>query len=60
MDVLERLLDTYVELGEVIPGLRQYDKLFKSFPQIREILERYLEDILHFHRKALDLLSRPG
>ena len=60
IDILERLLDTYVEIGEVIPGLRQYDQLFKNCPAVREVLERYLYDILQFHRKALDLFARPG
>jgi len=60
VDILEHLLDTYVEIGEVIPGLRQYDQLFKDFPHVREVLERYVEDILRFHRKALDFFTKPG
>ncbi|RYP51599.1 hypothetical protein DL768_003106 [Monosporascus sp. mg162] len=60
IDILERLLDTYVEIGEVIPGLQQYDQLFKNCPAVREILEWYLYDILQFHRKALDVFARPA
>jgi hypothetical protein len=60
VDSLERLLDAYVEIGEVIPGLQQYDQLFKNFPVVREVLQRYFEDILQFHRKALDVFARPG
>lgn len=60
IDTLESLLDTYVEIGEVIPGLQQYDQLFKNCPAVREVLERYLYDILQFHRKALDIFARPG
>ncbi|RYP07648.1 hypothetical protein DL764_002385 [Monosporascus ibericus] len=50
IDTLERLLDTYVEIGEVIPGLQQYDQLFKNCPAVREILELYL---LKRHRTLL-------
>ncbi|RYP62193.1 hypothetical protein DL771_009825 [Monosporascus sp. 5C6A] len=60
IDILERLLDTYVEIGEVIPGLQQYDQLFKNCSAVREILEWYLDDILKFHRKALDVFARPA
>ncbi|KAF2684142.1 hypothetical protein K458DRAFT_279973, partial [Lentithecium fluviatile CBS 122367] len=60
IDTLERLLDTYVEIGEVIPSLQQYDKLFENFPAVKEVLEWYLYDILQFHRKVLDLFARPA
>jgi len=60
IDTLERLLDVYVEIGDVIPNLHQYDKLFSACPPVREVLERYWDDILRFHRKALDFLARPG
>ncbi|RYP69278.1 hypothetical protein DL770_008288 [Monosporascus sp. CRB-9-2] len=60
IDILERLLDTYVEIGDVIPGFQQYDQLFRNCPAVREILERYLYDILQFHRKALDVFARPA
>ncbi|OCL02208.1 hypothetical protein AOQ84DRAFT_349486, partial [Glonium stellatum] len=60
IDILERLLDTYVEIGDVIPALHQYDQLFKNCHAVREVLERYLDDILRFHRKALDLFARPA
>ncbi|KAH8693390.1 hypothetical protein GQ44DRAFT_595961, partial [Phaeosphaeriaceae sp. PMI808] len=60
IDILERLLDTYVEIGEVIPGLRQYDQLFKNCPTVREVLEWYLCDIFEFHRKAFDLYTKPA
>ena len=60
INTLDCLLDTYVEIGEVIPGLQQYDQLFENCPAVREILERYWSDVLQFHRKALDVFARPG
>ncbi|KAI1279464.1 hypothetical protein F5Y07DRAFT_43858 [Xylaria sp. FL0933] len=60
VEVLECLLDTYVEVGEVIPGLRQYDELFGAAPLVLEVLEKYLCDILEFHHNALDVFARPS
>ncbi|KAI1325418.1 hypothetical protein F5Y16DRAFT_422846 [Xylariaceae sp. FL0255] len=60
VESLECLLDTYVEVGEVIPSLRQYDQLFKSAPCVLEVLEKYFYDILEFHRNALDVFARPA
>lgn len=60
IEALECLLDTYAEIGEVIPGLRQYDRLFQNCPVVREVLEKYFYDILQFHRSALDVFARPG
>ncbi|KAM0806795.1 putative NACHT domain-containing protein [Seiridium cardinale] len=60
IDTLEFLLDTYVEVGELIPHLRQYDQLFRASPSVLEILERYFEDILRFHHNALRVFSRSG
>jgi hypothetical protein len=60
LETLECLLDTYVEVGEVIPGLRQYDQLFEAAPLVLETLERYFYDILEFHRNAMEVFSSPG
>ncbi|KAI1114303.1 hypothetical protein F5Y14DRAFT_189934 [Nemania sp. NC0429] len=60
LETLERLLDIYIEIGEVIPSLRQYDQLFKAAPSVLEVLERYYCDILEFHRHALEVFSSPG
>ncbi|KAI1125678.1 hypothetical protein F5Y10DRAFT_294447 [Nemania abortiva] len=60
LETLECLLDTYVEIGEVVPGLRQYDQLFKTAPFVLEILEKYFYDILEFHRSALSVFLRPS
>ncbi|ETS80318.1 hypothetical protein PFICI_07847 [Pestalotiopsis fici W106-1] len=60
LETLEFLLDTYVEFGELIPHLQQYDRLFASSPSVLEVLGRYVEDILRFHQNALKVFSRPG
>ncbi|KAI0809904.1 hypothetical protein GGR55DRAFT_679137 [Xylaria sp. FL0064] len=60
VEILECLLDTYVEVGEVIPSLRQYDELFGAAPLVLEVLEKYFCDILEFHHNALDVFARPG
>ncbi|KAK8024370.1 hypothetical protein PG993_012436 [Apiospora rasikravindrae] len=60
VQTLEQLLDTYVEIGEVIPGLRQYEAIFKQAPTVLEVLEKYFCDILEFHRNAMDVFARPG
>ncbi|KAI1736489.1 hypothetical protein F4680DRAFT_432296 [Xylaria scruposa] len=60
VETLECLLDTYVEIGEVIPSLRQYDRLFEDAPLVLEVLEKYFCDILEFHRNALDVFARPA
>jgi hypothetical protein len=58
IETLECLLDVYVEIGEVIPGLREYDGVFKTYPRVREVLERYFEDILQFHHNALEVFGK--
>ncbi|KAI0402399.1 hypothetical protein F4802DRAFT_375189 [Xylaria palmicola] len=60
VESLECLLDTYVEVGEIIPSLQQYDQLFKAAPCVLEVLEKYFCDILEFHQNALGVFARPA
>ncbi|KAI8711491.1 hypothetical protein NCS52_01412800 [Fusarium sp. LHS14.1] len=60
LETLELLLDTYVEIGEAIPSLGQYEQMFKKYPYLREVLERCFHDILEFHKEALKVFSMPG
>lgn len=60
VESLECLLDTYVEVGEIIPSLQQYDQLFKAAPCVLEVLEKYFCDILEFHQNALSVFARPA
>lgn len=58
--MLEHLLETYVEIGDVIHGLGQYDRLFRNHAAVREILERYFDDVLRFHKCVLDVFAKPS
>ncbi|KAI0098044.1 hypothetical protein GGR51DRAFT_565932 [Nemania sp. FL0031] len=60
IESLECLLDTYAEVGEVIPSLQQYDEIFRTAPCVLEVLEKYFCDILEFHKNALDVFTRPA
>ena len=60
VQTLELLLDTYVEIGEVIPSLQQYETLFKESPAVLEVLMKYFCDILDFHRNAMNVFNRPS
>ncbi|QYS97700.1 hypothetical protein H0G86_004921 [Trichoderma simmonsii] len=60
VDTLERLLEVYHELGEVLHGVGKYDRLFKNHPDAREILETYFYSILEFHHAVLEVFARPG
>ncbi|KAJ2990755.1 hypothetical protein NUW58_g2794 [Xylaria curta] len=60
IDILEGLLDTYVEVGKVVPSLRQYYFLFESSETALGVLEDYFCDILEFQRLIMDVFARPG
>ena len=60
LETLEGLLDVYVEIGEVIPGLEQYDSIFRECPAVIEVLEMYFCDVLQFHTNALEVFARPS
>ncbi|KAK0627418.1 hypothetical protein B0T14DRAFT_135829 [Immersiella caudata] len=60
LESLERLLDIYVEIGELIPSLKVYDSVFRSSPAVLEVLELYFQDMLQFHANALDVFTRPA
>ncbi|KAK4162972.1 hypothetical protein QBC43DRAFT_345576 [Cladorrhinum sp. PSN259] len=57
---LEVLLDTYEDIGAFVEGIRQLDRLFRSYSGARQVLEGYFDDILRFHQVALEELTRPG
>jgi len=58
VELLERVLDTYIEIGELIPDLKDYEDLFRDCSRSREILEWYLMDILRFHAEVLKVFSK--
>jgi len=55
---LDTLLNAYEQIGEPIPQLLQYDKLFKQNPAMQLILGYIYKDILEFHRRALVVFKR--
>ncbi|KAM7210934.1 Ankyrin repeat-containing domain protein [Rhypophila decipiens] len=60
VETLDCLLDTYKEIGDVLPGLAQYKNLVPKHPFIKVHLENYYCTVLELHRKALDVFSRPN
>ncbi|KAF2190709.1 hypothetical protein K469DRAFT_733387 [Zopfia rhizophila CBS 207.26] len=60
VETLDLFLDTYAEIGEILPGLAQFRNLLRQHPYLRVHLENYYCDVLDFHRNALDVFSRPA
>ncbi|RYP43713.1 hypothetical protein DL768_009760 [Monosporascus sp. mg162] len=60
VETLELLIDTYVEIVEILPGLTQFPNFLRQHPTLRVHLENYYCDVLDFHRNALDVFSRPA
>ncbi|RYP45906.1 hypothetical protein DL768_007810 [Monosporascus sp. mg162] len=57
---LDVLLDTYAEVGDILPQLTRYENLLEKHPELRKYVESYYCDVLDFHRKALEVFSRPA
>ena len=60
LEMLECLLDAYLDISEMIPDLEEYTSLFRNYPKVLDVLQLYYEDILQFHLNALDVFGRPG
>jgi hypothetical protein len=60
VETLDCLLDTYEEIGEVLPGLQQYGRLLRKHRPLQTHIENYYCDVLEFHGKAMDVFGRPG
>jgi uncharacterized protein YhaN len=56
-DSFETLLEAYYEIGEQLPLLQEYEKLFKENPHMVEALELMYIDILEFHQQAMRFFS---
>jgi hypothetical protein len=52
-DAFNALLDAYLEIGENLPQLSQYQTLFAENPHMQLALAHIFEDILEFHKEAL-------
>ena len=59
IETLDMLLGTYQDIGDVLDGIKKYDKLFKNYPDFRNILEDYFYDILEFHHAVLVAFGKP-
>lgn len=57
VDSFEALLLAYEQIGEHMPLLLQYQKLFASDPLLQEALKQIYIDILEFHGKACRFFS---
>ncbi|KAL1608317.1 hypothetical protein SLS60_003257 [Paraconiothyrium brasiliense] len=56
-DSFETLLEAYFEIGEQLPLLQEYEKLFKENPYMIQALELIYIDILEFHQQAMRFFS---
>ncbi|KAJ5090487.1 hypothetical protein N7532_009171 [Penicillium argentinense] len=52
------LLDTYEAIGEHLPLLLQYQDLFRVQPEMVRVLSLIYEDILEFHRLAIQYFQQ--
>ena len=59
VDTLDKIVNTYEEIGEFLPSLSEYQQLLSTCPNLKIYLERYYCDVLEFHRMALAVFSRP-
>ncbi|KAI0376818.1 hypothetical protein F5Y04DRAFT_285493 [Hypomontagnella monticulosa] len=60
IDSLDLLLGAYQDIGEALHGVGKYERLFKNYPDARDILDKYFYDVLEFHYSVLQVFSGPG
>ncbi|KAK8130903.1 hypothetical protein PG984_007341 [Apiospora sp. TS-2023a] len=53
------LLDMYEKIGESIPMVIQFEKLFRDDINMRKVLSIIWKDILEFHQQALKYFQQP-
>ncbi|KAH6845783.1 hypothetical protein B0I37DRAFT_381087 [Chaetomium sp. MPI-CAGE-AT-0009] len=58
-EAFNELLDMYERLGEELPLVQQYERLFSEDPNIKRVLGYLYKDILEFHRRALKYFQQP-
>ena len=59
-DILEKLLDGYEQIGNVMPRIDRFSEVFIDNPGVRHILSIIYADILEFHRRAYKFFRRKG
>ena len=60
IDSLDSLLDVYERVGDVLPDLTRYPKIYENYSHVLTHLQGYYCDILEFHSHALEVFSRSG
>lgn len=58
-EAFSELLSVYEQIGESLPLLSQYEQLFTSEPRMVQVLALIFQDILSFHRLAVQYFSKP-
>ncbi|KAL0253341.1 hypothetical protein SLS55_010317 [Diplodia seriata] len=58
-DAFNALLDAYVDIGESIPLLAQYEQVFQDKAQMHVVLEFIYTDVLDFHASAIRYFKSP-
>ncbi|KAH0841037.1 hypothetical protein FOPE_06274 [Fonsecaea pedrosoi] len=59
-ECLDKILDAYEQIGELLPLLQQYESLFQQHPEMQKVLAMMYKDILEFHLPAIRVLDRSG
>lgn len=59
-DAFNELLDVYEKIGEGVPFLLQYERLFTQDMNMQRVLVIIYKDILRFHHKALKYFQQPS
>lgn len=58
--VLDKLLDAYSQIADVLPRFDRFQCAFHYDPNIKQALALVYEDILEFHRNTYTFLKRGG
>ncbi|ROV92958.1 hypothetical protein VMCG_09017 [Cytospora schulzeri] len=59
-DSFDALLGAYESIGNHLPLLKHYERLFRNDADVRKLLGLIYTEILKFHSTALRFFTRPG
>jgi len=59
-DAFTELLGVYQSLGEELPLVLQYEKVFSEDDNMKRVLGYLYKDVLEFHRRALKYFQQPS
>jgi hypothetical protein len=57
-EAFDALLEAYKRIGEHIPLLKQYEDCSSNTSHMRELSTLFYEDVLQFHRKAMQYFKQ--